>query len=393
MPDTAIHHFRKIRAATESLVENLSDADASAQSMPDASPAKWHLAHTTWFFETFILQVYADQYEVYDESFAYLFNSYYESAGPRHLRSQRGLITRPSKDEILAYRTYVDEAMLILIDSQYGSNDELNFLLQLGMNHEQQHQELLQTDILHLFAQNHLRPVYDSSRIFDLKVQKKQWLSFPEALELFGHSGEDFAYDNELPRHKVFVHAFEIASDLITNQEWLAFIEDGGYKNPLLWLSDGWASVKSEDWRHPLNWEKRDNEWFEMGLNGLQSLDLNAPVKHISYFEADAFATWSGHRLPTEFEWELAAQSSSDFKNAFNSVWQWTRSPYVAYPGFKIAEGAVGEYNGKFMCNQFVLRGSSFVTSEGHSRLSYRNFFYPHQRWQFTGLRLARDIA
>ena len=393
MPETVINQYRHVRAVTESLVESLSDADMTAQSMPDASPAKWHLAHTTWFFETFILKVYASDYEVYDESFAYLFNSYYESAGPRHLRSQRGLITRPSKDEVFAYRTYVDEAMMILIDTQYGSNDELNFLLQLGLNHEQQHQELLQTDILHLFAQNPLRPVFDASQSFDLKVQNKQWLTFPESLEMFGHSGAGFAYDNESPRHKFYVHAFEIAPDLITNREWLAFIKDGGYSNPMLWLSDGWATVKTEDWQHPLYWEQRDGEWFEMGLNGLQALNLDAPVKHISYFEADAYATWSGHRLPTEYEWEIAAQNSSDLKNAFDSVWQWTRSPYVAYPGFKVAEGAVGEYNGKFMCNQFVLRGSSMVTSEDHARISYRNFFYPHQRWQFTGLRLARDVA
>ena len=391
MPETEMNHYRRVRDASEALVQNLSDADMTAQSMSDASPAKWHLAHTTWFFETFILQSFASDYVVFDEQYAYLFNSYYESAGPRHLRSQRGLITRPSKDEILAYRTYVDEAMMILIDEQYGSNDELNFLLQLGINHEQQHQELLQTDILHLFAQNPLRPIYTESKISAVIIKHKKWLKFNESLQEFGHNELGFAYDNESPAHKVFIHAFEIASDLITNQEWLNFMNDGGYSNPLLWLSDGWATVKNEQWQHPLYWEKHDESWFEMGLDGLQVLDLDAPVKHISYFEADAYATWSGNRLPTEFEWELAAQNSPDLHNAFDSVWQWTRSPYVAYPGFKIAEGAVGEYNGKFMCNQFVLRGSSSVTSEGHARPSYRNFFYPHQRWQFSGLRLARD--
>ena len=391
MPTTIISKYRETRELTENLVKNLSDADMTAQSMPDASPAKWHLAHTTWFFETFLLKKFADDYDVYDEAFAFLFNSYYESAGPRHLRSQRGLITRPSKDEVLAYRIYVDEALLILIDAQYGSNDELGFLLELGINHEQQHQELLQTDILHLFAQNPLRPSAYQDFKFDVNSPTKDWIKLDEGLHEIGHSESGFSYDNESPQHKVHVLAFEIASDLVTNRKWLEFIEDGGYANPMLWLSDGWSIVQNENWQHPLYWEKRDGKWFEMSLNGLQKLDLDSPVKHISYFEADAFASWSQARLPTEFEWEIAVKSS-ELNNAFRSVWQWTRSPYVAYPGFKIAQGAVGEYNGKFMCNQFVLRGSSAVTSDGHERISYRNFFYPHQRWQFTGLRLARDI-
>ena len=392
MPDTAIAKYRQVRQLSEDLVVSLSDADMTAQSMPDASPTKWHLAHTTWFFETFILKKFADDYEVYDEAFAFLFNSYYESAGPRHLRSQRGLITRPSKDEVLAYRTYVDEAMLVLIDSQYGASDELSFLLELGINHEQQHQELLQTDILHLFAQNPLRPVFEADFKFDVNSSTQDWIKLNEGLHEIGHSESGFSYDNELPQHKVYIPAFEISSNLITNGERLKFIKAGAYSNPLLWLSDGWSTVKGENWQHPLYWEERDGQWFEMGLNGLQSLDLNAPVKHVSYFEADAFSTWSQSRLPTEFEWELAVSSSEKILNAFGSVWQWTRSPYVAYPGFKVASGAVGEYNGKFMCNQFVLRGSSAVTTKGHERTSYRNFFYPHQRWQLTGLRLARDI-
>jgi len=395
MSATAITKFRQVRQLTEDLVETLSDADMTVQSMPDASPSKWHLAHTSWFFETFILQAFMPNYEVYDPNFAYLFNSYYESAGPRHTRSQRGLITRPSKQEILAYRAYVDEAMYALLDAQYGSNDELSFLLELGLNHEQQHQELLQTDILHLFAQNPLRPTFNSLFVFSLAKADsgdREWLPFSENEYLFGHADKSFAYDNEMPQHKVSVANFEIASNLVSNREWLAFIEQGGYQNPLLWLSDAWAKVKNENWQHPLYWEKRDNIWLEMGLNGLQKLDLDAPVKHISYFEADAFATWKQCRLPTEFEWELAVKQSEKIKQAYGSVWQWTRSPYVAYPGFKIASGAVGEYNGKFMCNQFVLRGSSAFTSAGHTRISYRNFFYPHQRWQFSGLRLARDI-
>ena len=392
MPTTIISNYRETRELTENLVKNLSDADMTAQSMPDASPAKWHLAHTTWFFETFLLKKFADDYEVYDEAFAFLFNSYYESAGPRHLRSQRGLITRPSKDEVLAYRTYVDEAMLILIDAQYGSNDKLGFLLELGINHEQQHQELLQTDILHLFAQNPLRPSAYQDFEFSSTSKNTQWLEFESSNQLIGHAEQNFSYDNESPQHTVHVNKFSIASELVSNREWLKFIEDGAYEKPLLWLADGWATVKDLCWDSPLYWEKRDGQWFEMGLDGLQKLDLDAPVKHISYFEADAFASWSQARLPTEFEWEIALKSSEKIHNAFGSVWQWTRSPYVAYPGFKIAQGAVGEYNGKFMCNQFVLRGSSAVTSDGHERISYRNFFYPHQRWQFTGLRLARDI-
>jgi len=356
MPQTAISRFREIRQYSEDLVKNLSDADMTVQSMPDASPAKWHLAHTTWFFETFLLKKMVDGYEEYDSQYCYLFNSYYESVGARYTRAQRGLITRPSKNEILAYRTYVDEAMCNLLDAQYGSNDQISFLLELGLNHEQQHQELLQTDILHLFAQNPLAPAYS-----------------------------------------VHIPAFEISSDLVTNKEWLEFIEEDGYQKPLLWLSDGWAVIQKEKWQHPLHWLQRDAQWFEMTLNGLQPLDQNAPVRHISYFEADAFATWKRQqevpvRLPTELEWEVAVVQSDKMKNAFGQVWQWTKSPYISYPGFKVAEGAVGEYNGKFMCNQFVLRGSSSVTSVGHERITYRNFFYPHQRWQFTGLRLARDV-
>lgn len=391
MPQTAIAKYREVRQFSEDLVANLSDADMTVQSMPDASPAKWHLAHTSWFFETFLLQKFASAYTLFDEQFAYLFNSYYESAGPRHSRAQRGMITRPTKDEVLAYRTYVDEAMLLLLDSQYGSNDELSFLLELGLNHEQQHQELLQTDILHLFAQNPLCPVVNSSFSFNDKIKNQEWLKFSENDQLIGYSGEKFAYDNEMPQHKVHVGEFEICSDLVTNRDWLEFVNAGGYENPLLWLSDGWASVQKEQWQYPLYWQKKNNAWFEMGLNGCQKLDPDAPVKHISYFEADAYASWTGNRLPSEYEWEMAVNTSTELQNIFDSVWQWTRSPYIAYPGFKIASGAVGEYNGKFMCNQFVLRGSSIVTSKGHARVSYRNFFYPHQRWQFAGLRLARD--
>jgi len=391
MPMTIISQYRATRELTENLVKNLSDADMTVQSMPDASPTKWHLAHTTWFFETFILSKFVNDYEVFDEQYAYLFNSYYESAGPRHLRSQRGLITRPTKDEVLAYRTYVDEAMLILIDAQYGTNDELSFLLELGINHEQQHQELLQTDILHLFAQNPLRPCMDSNFTFSFESSANRWLAIKAGNHLIGHAEQGFSYDNELPQHTVYVNEFTIATELVTNREWLEFINDDGYKKVLLWLADGWAVVKELKWEAPLYWEFRDGEWFEMSLHGLQTLNLDAPVKHLSYFEADAFARWSQARLPTEYEWEIATKSSA-INNAFDSVWQWTRSPYVAYPGFKIAQGAVGEYNGKFMCNQFVLRGSSRVTTKGHERTSYRNFFYPHQRWQFSGLRLAKDI-
>jgi len=394
MSITILSKYRETRAYTEFLVKHLSDADMTVQSMSDTSPAKWHLAHTTWFFEMFILNEFVHDYELFDEQFPFLFNSYYETAGPRHQRSQRGLITRPSKDEVLAYRSYVDEAMLILVDTHYGSNDELSYLLELGINHEQQHQELLQTDILHLFAQSPLKPVFDEEFKFinENSINREQWIKFNESEYFLGHQGSHFAYDNESPKHKVFVPSFEISSNLITNRQWLTFIEDDGYKQALLWLSDGWTVVKNNAWNSPLYWEQHDNQWYEMSLHGMKKLDLDAPVKHISYFEADAYAAWAKCRLPTEYEWEIAASSKSQLTNMFGLVWQWTRSPYIAYPGFRIAQGAIGEYNGKFMCNQFVLRGSSTVTSKEHSRISYRNFFYPHQRWQFTGLRLARDI-
>jgi len=366
MSKTIISRFRQVRQYTEELVKNLSDADMTVQSMPDASPAKWHLAHTTWFFETFILKAMVSDYAEFDAQYSYLFNSYYESVGQRQSRALRGLLTRPTKNEVLAYRTYVDEAMLALMDARYGSDDEL--------------------------PQN----VVNSSN--------KQWLRFDATNQLIGHDfalDSSFAYDNEGPQHKVYIPAFEIASDLVTNKEWLAFIEDGAYQKPLLWLADGWAVVQQQKWEHPLYWVQKNNQWYEMTLHGLQKVDWYAPVRHISYFEADAYASWlaqsnkslSNVRLPTEYEWELAASTQAEvFNNAFGQVWQWTKSPYIAYPGFKIASGAVGEYNGKFMCNQFVLKGSSSVTSVGHERITYRNFFYPQQRWQFMGLRLASDL-
>lgn len=383
--------FQAIRSASVELVEGLTDADMTVQSMPDASPAKWHLAHTTWFFETFILSEFLQGYACYDEKFKFLFNSYYESMGPRHLRSKRGLITRPSRDEVLGYRAYVDKHIVSLLKTCSKNNTDLHFLLALGLNHEQQHQELLLTDVLHMFAQNPLKPAYKIDKIKPFEKQEMHWLACDKNIYHIGHSGNGFSYDNETPRHEVLLPAFEIASCLVTNNEWLGFMEAGAYRNPLLWLSDGWAMLQKKDWQQPLYWQQHERQWHEMTLSGLQALDLNAPVRHVSYFEADAYARWAGVRLPTEFEWEVAmAQHKLEQGQAFDQVWQWTSSPYQAYPGYHIASGAVGEYNGKFMCNQFVLRGSSSATAKNHSRMTYRNFFYPHQRWQYTGLRLAR---
>jgi ergothioneine biosynthesis protein EgtB len=397
------------------LAAPLSPEDMVVQAMDDASPTKWHLGHVTWFFENFILAKYLSGYRVFDESFAYCFNSYYESQGPRHPRPMRGLLTRPSSDSVLAYRRHVDEALERLMSGSGPDDGEIEKLIEIGINHEQQHQELLLTDILALFARNPLRPVYRERAEAPAAREPDpvRWLSFPGGIRSVGHEGDGCAWDNESPRHSVLLQPFKLADRLVTNSEWLEFVADGGYDEPLLWLSDGWATVKREGWRAPLYWEERDGAWLQMSLEGLHPPEPAAPVSHVSYYEADAFARWTGKRLPTEFEWEFAAAglpatgntlgmrklrplppqpgSGDRPRQMYGDVWQWTQSAYLPYPGYRPPEGGLGEYNGKFMVSQHVLRGASCVTPAGHSRATYRNFFYPHQRWQFMGLRLASE--
>ena len=411
-PD-ALAQYSRVRAESEALAAPLSDADATVQSMPDASPAKWHLAHTTWFFETMALKPNVSGYRVFDEAYNFLFNSYYESVGERQPRPRRGMITRPSLDEILAYRSHVDAAMERLIAS--GPERPLADLIELGLHHEQQHQELLLTDILHLFAQNPLKPAYRDPAPLPVAPAPGEtaYVSFGGGIIEIGHGGDGFAYDCEGPRHQTLIRPFRLADRCVTNAEWLAFMADGGYRDPLLWLSDGWAQILEHLWAAPLYWEERDGEWGSMTLRGFQPIDPDAPVTHVSYFEADAFASWAGKRLPTEAEWEHAsltinadgvfadggagrlrpapAKTGAGLRQMFGDVWEWTQSPFTPYPGFRAAEGAVGEYNGKFMCGQFVLRGGSCATPTGHIRPTYRNFFQPDKRWQFSGLRLAED--
>ena len=405
--DTSSHisplgeRFRATRAGSEALASPLSDADATLQSMDDASPAKWHLAHTTWFWETFLLRDHLPGYAPFDARWAYLFNSYYEAEGPRHARVARGILARPSLDEIRSWRAHVDTAMGPLLEQA-----ELAPLIELGIAHEQQHQELLLTDIKHAFAQNPLGPAVFAQNPSPTPVETRErgWLSHAGGIVRIGHSGADFAFDNEGPAHDVLLQPFALATTLVTNAEWAAFIADGGYRNPALWLSDGWAWVNAKAIIAPLYWRDAD----QFSLSGWIVRDPQAPVTHISYYEADAFAQWAGARLPTEFEWEAAATDhdpavGNQLDRAgpvapvggaamYGDCWQWTRSAYLPYPRFRPAAGAVGEYNGKFMSGQFVLRGASCATPRGHSRASYRNFFPPHQRWQFTGLRLAKDI-
>ncbi|WP_338426880.1 ergothioneine biosynthesis protein EgtB [Sphingopyxis kveilinensis] len=401
--------FAATRQLSLDLVATLSDADTSAQSMPDASPAKWHLAHTTWFFETFVLRDHAPRYALFDDRFPYLFNSYYEAEGPRHARPQRGLLTRPSLDEVRAWRAHVDAAVEGALP---GLSPAALALVDLGIHHEQQHQELLLTDIKHLFAKNPLGPAVWESAIASEVAQfsAMKWIEGKAGMAAVGHAGDDFAFDCEGPRHDALLTPHALASRPVTNGEWSEFIADGGYRTSALWLSDGWAWVQAEDIDAPAYW--REGQYFT--LSGWQDIDPAAPVTHISFFEADAFASWAGARLPTEVEWEAAAaaldpdsgdlldgagpvqpapaRGDTGLQQMFGSVWEWTGSAYRPYPGFRTAPGAVGEYNGKFMSGQFVLRGGSCATPRGHVRPSYRNFFYPHQRWQFTGLRLAKDI-
>lgn len=400
------------RQTSLSLVAPLSAEDMVVQAMDDASPAKWHLAHTTWFFEAFLLSQYGTSYTPFSDDFAYCFNSYYEGKGERHPRAFRGLLTRPGADEVMAYRAHVDAALSKFMAS--GDVDETALdIVELGINHEQQHQELLLTDILFLFSCQPLRPAYRQAGITEAdKAYSAEYIAFDGGVVQVGHDSSGFAYDNEGPRHDALIHPFALADRCVTKGEWLEFMDDGGYQRHEHWLMDGWTTVNSEGWCAPLYWEECDGEWLQMSLSGLRPVDPAAPVTHVSYYEADAFARWAGKRLPTEFEWEHAAsglaeegrtlggdalrpspaaQPDGTLQQMFGDVWEWTQSHYSPYPGYRPPEGAVGEYNSKFMCSQFVLKGGSCVTPDGHVRRTYRNFFYPHQRWQFKGLRLAED--
>jgi ergothioneine biosynthesis protein EgtB len=385
----ASQRYISIRGHTERLVASLSAEDQCVQSMPDASPAKWHRAHTTWFFEQFVLGQYLPDYRVFDSDFCYLFNSYYEAVGPRHPRPNRGLLTRPSVDQVTRYRAHVDSAMLQLLSCPPA---EAAALIELGLQHEQQHQELLLTDMLHAFAQSPLAPaVLPHWREPRTAPGATRFVDCDGGLVQLGHIGAGFCFDNENPVHRTLLAPYRIASHLVRNSEWLAFIADGGYRTATLWMSDGWARLLAEDWSAPQYWREIDGTWWQMGLHGLVPLNAAAPVRHVSWYEADAFARWAEARLPTEAEWE-AASSRSDVAELTGHVWQWTESSYRPYPGFRPVAGAVGEYNGKFMINQMVLRGGSLATPSGHTRPTYRNFFHPDKRWQFSGVRLARDV-
>jgi ergothioneine biosynthesis protein EgtB len=385
--------FRRVRGETESRASHLSAEDQIVQSMADASPTKWHRAHVTWFFEQFLLAPNDPGYKIFDERFPFLFNSYYVAAGPRHARPQRGLITRPNGDDVTAYRAHVDAAVDRLIEAVPADDAERIFsILEIGLNHEQQHQELLLTDILHAFAHNPTDPVYNSDWQPPRPAQgPRGFVDVPAGIHAIGHDGQGYCFDNETPRHDELIPSMRIARHLVSNAEWIAFIEAAGYETPSLWLSDGWTTVQSEGWQAPGYWRLKDGAWHVMTLAGLKPVDPVAPVLHISYYEAEAFARFAGKHLPSEAEWEVAARAGL-IANAFGLAWQWTRSAYLPYPGYRAAEGALGEYNGKFMVSQMVLRGSSLATPEGHERVSYRNFFYPPARWQFSGLRLAEFV-
>ncbi|WP_423889183.1 ergothioneine biosynthesis protein EgtB [Bradyrhizobium sp.] len=390
LTDNLTEAFLAVRNETERRAAPLSPEDQLIQSMPDASPAKWHRAHTTWFFEQFLLGEHCAGYKPYHPDYAFLFNSYYVSAGPRHARHRRGDLTRPSADEITAYRRHVDAAVVKFF--REAGEDRLTAiapLVEVGLNHEQQHQELIFTDILHAFAQNPISPAYDSSWRFPAASGSgEDWIGLNEGIHSIGHPGDSFHFDNEKPAHRALVGPVRLSRNLVTNAEWIAFMADGGYTTPTLWLMDGFATASAEEWQAPGHWREIDGKWHVMTLAGLKPVDPEDAVCHVSYYEADAFARWRGKHLPTEMEWEVAARAGH-LNDAFGIVWQWTRSAYSPYPGYRAIEGALGEYNGKFMVNQLVLRGSSLATPDGHSRVTYRNFFYPHHRWQFTGLRLA----
>ncbi len=405
--------YRAIRTATESIAEPLAPEDCVVQTMTDVSPTKWHLAHVSWFFETFILIPHHPRYRQLNPQYAYLFNSYYLQAGERHCRDRRGYISRPTLKEVFEYRAYVDERLQELLS---GADRELLEtiapLIEIGLNHEQQHQELMLTDIKHVFSVNPLRPAYhDLPHEPSPPAAPLGWVDAEGGLCEVGHDARGFAYDNETPRHRYYLEPYLLADRPVTNGEYLAFMEDGGYERPEMWLSEGWATVEASGWTEPFYWEKRDGHWWTYTLAGMREVDENEPVCHISYFEADAYARWAGARLPTEEEWETAATGlpirgnlleagrlhpapadGAGLCQMYGDVWEWTRSQYSPYPGYEPLPGVLGEYNGKFMCNQFVLRGGSCVTSETHIRPTYRNFFTPDATWQFMGIRLAKDV-
>jgi ergothioneine biosynthesis protein EgtB len=409
-----LDRYRDVRGRTEALCEPLETEDFIVQSMPDASPVKWHLAHTTWFFEMFVLTPFVTGYRPFHPQFSFLFNSYYTTVGPRPPRGERGLLSRPTVAEVYRYRAYVDQHVTELLQSTSPASEVQSRLI-LGVNHEQQHQELILTDLKHAWAANPLHPVYREAIPDRGKPPRASWLNFPEGLTWIGHDGDGFAFDNECPRHRVFLNGFQLAGRPVTNEEYLAFIADGGYERPELWLSDGWSCRQARGWTTPLYWEKQGTEWWTFTLGGLQPLVPGEPVCHVSYYEAEAYARWAGARLPTEAEWETAAQTpslgghfleSGRFHPAaipaaddagplfqlYSDICQWTASPYVGYPGYHPPSGALGEYNAKFTCNQIVLRGASCVTPRSHARRTYRNFFPPDARWQFSGIRVARDV-
>ncbi len=419
--DSLLDRYRKVRQRSRYLTRSLAPEDQVVQSMEDVSPTKWHLAHTSWFFETFLLEPHLDAYTLHDPDYPYLFNSYYVQAGERHCRARRGYLSRPTVAEIWRYREAVDEAMERLLGQ--ALEPRIRDLVELGLNHEQQHQELLLTDIKHVFSVNPLRPAYlelgsaDSRESARVDAEPLRWLEFPEGIHEVGWTGGGFCYDNELPRHRALVHPFALGHRLVTNGEFLDFMADGGYARAELWMSEGWAIRDASDWNEPFYWEERDGAWWVFTLRGMERLDPAEPVSHVTWYEADAFARWAGARLPTEEEWEVAASGvamegnfvdSGRFhptplgetaatpadtpRQMYGDVWEWTSSPHRPYPGFQPAPGAVGEYNGKFMVNQFVLRGGSCATSSSHIRPTYRNFFHPDKAWQLTGLRLARDL-
>lgn len=406
----------RVRSDTERLCDPLEIEDYCIQSMPAASPPKWHLAHTAWFFEALVLKPFLEGYREYHPLFARLFNSYYESLGDRHPRPERGLLSRPTVTEVYRYRAYVDEHMeKLLAQADHPQRSDIARLTVLGLNHEQQHQELLLTDILHNFACNPLRPAYGTASAPSMSAEPApslQWVDFAGGIKTIGHAGEGFAYDNEGPPHKIFLDDFRLASRPVTNAEFMEFIEAGGYRQPGHWLSDAWQAVREQRWEAPLYWERIGGEWRHMTLSGMRPVDFHAPVCHVSFYEAAAYARWAGKRLPTEVEWEVAAAGvpiagnlretgalhplpaqpdGASLQQMFGDVWEWTQSAYTAYPGYRQADGPLGEYNGKFMCGQMVLRGGSCVTPADHIRATYRNFFYPAERWQFCGIRLAED--
>ena len=413
-----IESYKKVRQFSHTLAEPLEIEDYVVQSMPDVSPTKWHLAHTSWFFETFVLAKALPNYKSPNSQYAYLFNSYYVQAGERHFRPKRGLISRPTVEETYSYRNHVDESMLQFMENA-DSNEwqELESVIEIGIHHEQQHQELIVTDIKHVLSENPLYPEYIKNKANGTSAKQPKelnWISFDGGIFDIGNEGEGFGYDNEYPRHKVYLNSYKLGSRLTTNSEYIEFIEDGGYQTPEIWLSEGWATVETINWKAPLYWQKINGEWMQFTLTGLRKVEPNEPVTHVSYFEADAYARWAGCRLPTESEWEVAASSidiegnfvddlkfhpvglengsnGNSLEQMYGDVWEWTQSSYSAYPGYKTLPGALGEYNGKFMCNQMVLRGGSCATSKSHIRKTYRNFFPTNARWQFMGIRLAKD--